>query len=239
MPLEQTDESRTAPEGTLISRMNVPLGDEPADEHIKKRLSRAIFNEGLGDRNIRTRKPHYTGRYKPDTIGPNPKTAWIYLTLIKYKRDTLGCTLDCTEKTPCKVWLAQGDRHGTRTVTGVKRGRKKLLHDTVQKMNADSRKRLVLKTWPLDSGRGTGYAGIGQGLPPWDKNSKKVCGRPVGKTGEEPFVTVARQKEWDRLLDEFNARFAEKDFNPVEYAKTVKEKEKASSQITTHWQAPS
>ncbi|KAF9061587.1 hypothetical protein BDP27DRAFT_1486064 [Rhodocollybia butyracea] len=86
-----------------------------------------------------------------------------------------------------------------------------------------------LKTYSLKvlgKGQGKAYAGIGQGSPPWDKESEDVYGRPVADPEEPPFVTKARQKEWDRLLHEFNTRFAKSDFDPVEYAKTI---EKASS----------
>ncbi|KAF9062665.1 hypothetical protein BDP27DRAFT_1427645 [Rhodocollybia butyracea] len=195
---------KTRPEGTLISRMNQPLaGYLKMGE--KQALSKAIFNDGFRIKGAAKLEPQYTGSYGPDPIGPNLETAWIYLELINYQHGTL----DCAKEKKCTVWIAQGDKYGTQILAGE---------------TEPSLKTYSLKV--LGKGQGKAYAGIGQGSPPWDKESEDVYGRPVADPEEPPFVTKARQKEWDRLLHEFNARFAKSDFDPVEYAKTV---EKASS----------
>ncbi|KAF9062680.1 hypothetical protein BDP27DRAFT_1481754 [Rhodocollybia butyracea] len=227
-PPSKPDEARTRGPARVKDFPGPDLNDS-----IRTTLSMAIFNKGFGYMDVRPLKPKYTGSYEPDMIGPTPEMAWIYLQFFNYKHENLVCT----EAKKCWVWIAQGDSYRTRTSRTKKISLRIVPLVLEEKGEGKGGKR---KSSEGQSGekkseekRGTPYVCIGQGPPEtWERD--KVYGRPAEKEGEKDFVTKAKQDEWDRLWDEFNARFNNTNFDPGEYA--LKALKKASSETTT--QAP-
>ncbi|KAF9061582.1 hypothetical protein BDP27DRAFT_327949 [Rhodocollybia butyracea] len=177
---------------TLISRLNETL-DGTTNAGEQKFLSQAIFNEGFSIE-VRRLNKEYKGRYLPDETGPNPLWKWGYYTLTDFKHKNL----DCTKVEPCYGWIARSDKFRPYTTPSGQR----------------VARRCKLTGKP-NSGRM--YAGIGPGPLPWITD--KVHGKPAldkNPTTDNRVVTEAQQKEWDVLLLEFNKRFMNETFNPLD-----------------------
>ncbi|KAF9056894.1 hypothetical protein BDP27DRAFT_1433274 [Rhodocollybia butyracea] len=149
-------------------------------------LTKCIFNEGFNTQMVAKSCPVYTGLYEPDTSGPNPMRKWIYFKVIDFEH--------CTKEDFCFGYIARGVNFELFTDA---EGNKK-----TRPINLTDRSKC---TRP--------YVAIiipGQDSP---------AGRPVDVLGhdgtllQDPMLTVALQAEWQRIFDEFNARFTVADFN--------------------------